>query len=67
MEKIKIDMKPIEKESVPVQVGDGRTFMLLRFIPCEEKEAFALEYAQLVMNVNEKLGICLKSYNEEMV
>ena len=70
MEKQKIDLNKLlmaESINVTFTMGDGTVINVTPFIPYEEKEDFAMEWAGMAIQTDEDLGVCYEGYSEQAV
>lgn len=66
LEKNKIEMKAGAAESMMFELKDGAAAEVVKFIPFEEKEQMALEWAAGVLQTDDELGICYTGYTDDV-
>ena len=69
MDKKKYDMSHAadNARTTKVDLGNGNEITVLHFIPYSQKESFAMEFAEYVMQADEELGVCYDGYNAQMI
>jgi len=67
LEKRKVDMKPAEAEIKSFEMRNGVIVDVTDFIPYEEKEEMAMAMANAMIQTDEDLGVCYKSYIEKII